>query len=93
VNHVRNNNYQYVYVLKSLKSGKWYIGCTNNLRKRFMEHQNNESKYTKGRGPFELIYYEASFNELDGFAREKYLKTGMGRRYLKNRMKRFLFLT
>ncbi len=93
MNHVRNGNFQYVYVLRSIKSGKWYIGCTNNLRKRFDEHQNNKSTYTKGRGPFELIYYEASHNKLDGFAREKYLKSGMGRRYLKNRMKRFLFLT
>ena len=93
MNHVRNSNFQYVYVLRSLKSGKWYIGCTNDLRKRFAEHQDNKSTYTKGRGPFELIYYEAGLNKLDGFAREKYLKTGMGRKYLKNRMKRFLFLT
>ena len=93
MNHVRNHNFQYVYVLRSVKSGKWYIGCTKDLRKRFMEHQDNKSTYTKGRGPFELIYYEASLNKLDGFAREKYLKTGMGRRYLNNRLKRFLFLT
>jgi len=91
--HVRELKYQYVYVLRSLKSSKWYIGCTNNLRKRFIEHQNDKSTYTKGRGPFELIYYEACFNKLDGFAREKYLKSGMGRRYLKNRLKRFLSLT
>jgi len=93
MNHVRDFKYQYVYVLKSLKSGKWYIGCTEDLRKRFMEHNNNKSTYTKGRGPFELIYYEASLNKLDGFAREKYLKSGMGRRYLNNRIRRFLSLT
>ena len=93
MNHVRNYDFQYVYVLRSLTSGKWYIGCTNDLRKRFNEHENNKSTYTKGKGPFELIYYEASSNKLDGFAREKYLKTGMGRRFLNNRLKRFLFLT
>lgn len=93
MNHVRNNNFQYVYVLRSIKSDKWYIGCTNDLRKRFSEHMNNKSTYTKGKGPFEIIYYEASRNKLDGFAREKYLKSGMGRRFLKNRLKRFLFLT
>lgn len=91
--HVRDNNFQYTYVLKSLKSGKWYIGVTSNLRKRFSQHQNDESTYTKGRGPFEIIYYEASRNRLDAEAREKYLKSGMGRRYLKNRLKRFLSLT
>lgn len=93
MNHVRDLSFQYVYVLTSLKSGKWYVGCTNDLRKRFNEHQENKSTYTKGRGPFKIIYYEACLNRLDGFAREKYLKSGMGRRYLKNRMKRFLSLT
>jgi len=43
--------------------------------------------------PFELIYYEACLNEQDAFAREKYLESGMGKRYLKNRLRRFLSLT
>lgn len=94
-NPVRNqrNHFYYVYVLQSLKNNRWYTGYTKNLRKRFREHQNNEARYTKGRGPFRLIYYEACLNEYDAKAREKYLKSGMGKRYLKNRMKRFLFLT
>jgi len=93
MNHVRDFNFQYIYVLRSAKSGRWYIGCTNNLRKRLQQHQKGLSRYTKGKGPFEIIYFEGCKNESDGFAREKYLKTGMGRRYLKNRMKRFLSLT
>jgi len=48
---------------------------------------------TKGRGPFELIYYEACINEQDARTREKYLKSGPGKHYLKNRLKRFLSLT
>jgi len=83
----------YVYVLKSKKDEKMYTGCTGNLRKRFSEHNNRKVTSTKGRGPFELIYYEASLNVEDAFAREKYLKSGMGKRYLKNRLKRFLSLT
>lgn len=93
MNHVRDKNFQYVYILQSIKSGMLYTGCTNDLRKRFKEHQDGKSTYTKGRGPFELIYYEASLNSKDCYAREKYLKSGMGKRYLKNRMKRFLSLT
>lgn len=93
MNSVRNHKYYYVYVLQSLKNLKWYIGYTIDLRKRFEEHQTNKSTYTKGRGPFKLIYYEASLNMLDARARERYLKSGIGRRYLKNRLKRFLFLT
>ena len=64
------------------------------LRKRLKEH--NEGKYTswtKGRGPFDLIYYEACKNKEDTRKRELYLKTGMGKRYLKNRLRRFLALT
>jgi len=83
----------YVYVLKSNKDQKFYTGCTSDLRKRFKLHNINQVVSTKGRGPFEIIYYEACINEKDAFTREKYLKTGMGKRYLKNRLKRFLSLT
>jgi putative endonuclease len=83
----------YVYVFKSTKDGKFYTGCSEDLRKRFREHNDSKVISTKGRGPFELIYYEASLDRTDAFAREKYLKTGMGKRYLKNRLKRFLSLT
>ena len=83
----------YVYVLISTKDGKFYTGCTEDLRKRFREHNDGKVNSTKGRGPFELIYYEASPDRTDAFAREKYLKSGMGKRYLKNRLKRFLSLT
>lgn len=83
----------YVYVLRSQQHGKWYTGYTDDLRKRFKAHNNNKVISTKNRGSFELIYYEACLNKDDATAREKYLKTGMGKRYLKNRLKRFLSLT
>lgn len=83
----------YVYLLKSKKDQKWYTGTTDNLRKRFKEHNKGNVLSTKGRGSFELIYYEACSNKDDAYAREKYLKTGMGKKYLKNRLKRFLSLT
>lgn len=90
---VREFSFHYTYLLQSLKSGKWYTGCTKDLRKRFKEHQENQSTYTKNRGPFRLIYYEACLSKDDAYTRERYLKSGMGRRYLKNRIKRFLSLT
>ena len=83
----------HVYVLRSTKSGMWYVGATNDLRKRLQEHNENKSTYTKGRGPFKLIYDEICANRDDALARERYLKSGMGRRYLRNRLKRFLSLT
>lgn len=83
----------YTYVVRSIKDGYWYTGAINDLRKRFKLHNENRVDATKGRGPFELIYYEACLNKSDAFAREKYLKSGPGKRYLKQRLKRFLSLT
>ena len=83
----------YTYILQSQKSGQWYTGFTRDLRKRLKEHQDEIGGWTKGRGPYKLIYYEASLNMKDAQAREKYLKSGMGKRYLKNRLRRFLALT
>jgi putative endonuclease len=92
MNPVKDRFY-YVYILQSLKNKNMYTGFTNDLRKRFNEHQENKSTYTNGRGPFKLIYYEASLHKEDAVARELYLKSGMGKRYLKNRLKRSLSLT
>jgi len=83
----------YVYVMKSKKDIKYYTGSTSDLRKRFNQHNDGKSTWTKGRGPFEIIYYEACLNGEDARSREKYLKSGMGKRYIKNRLKRFLSLT
>jgi len=70
-----------------------YTGSTKDLRKRLSQHNKGESTWTKKGIPWTLIYYEASINKEDAQAREKYLKSGMGKRYLKNRLKRFLFVT
>jgi len=93
MNPVRDNQFHYVYVLRSKKNKAWYTGFTTDLRERFKEHNNNNIGWTKNRGPFELIYYEGCKSITDARSREKYLKSGMGKRYLKNRLKRFLSLT
>ena len=80
---------QYVYVLENIE-GQFYTGCTHDLKRRFSQHNSKQSTFTKHRGPYVLIYYEACLNKKDAFAREKYLKTGMGKRYLKNRLKRYM---
>lgn len=82
-----------VYVLRNKKTKTWYTGFSHDLRKRLDEHAAGKKGYTRNRGPYELIYFEACRNEHDARAREKYLKTGMGKRYLKNRLKRLLALT
>jgi len=83
----------YTYVIRSRQDNKFCTGTTSDLRKRFREHNEGKATATKNRGSFELIYYEGCINEEGAFTRERYLKTGMGKRYLKNRRKRFLSLT
>ncbi|MCX6754569.1 MAG: GIY-YIG nuclease family protein [Candidatus Nomurabacteria bacterium] len=78
--------FYYTYILKSKKDGNIYTGSTKDLRKRLLQHNNGLSTYTKGRGPFEIIYYEACKSEKKARSRELYLKSGMGKRYLKNRL-------
>ncbi|PIT97638.1 excinuclease ABC subunit C [Candidatus Berkelbacteria bacterium CG10_big_fil_rev_8_21_14_0_10_41_12] len=83
----------YTYILQSKKDNCLYTGCTKDLRKRFDEHIQGRVYPTRARGPFKIIYYEACWDRGDAFAREKYLKSVYGKRYLKNRLKRFLSLT
>jgi len=94
MNPVRDQNLMfYTYVIKNKKGNRLYTGSTNDLRKRFNQHNEGKSTWTKKRGPWNLICYETCLNEEDARSREKYLKSGMGKRYLKNRLKRFLSLT
>jgi len=77
----------YAYVLESLKDGNFYTGYTDNLQKRFKEHNAGLVVSTKSRRPLRLIYYEAYLNRWDAKRRERYFKTGMGKRDLKNRLR------
>jgi putative endonuclease len=80
----------YVYILLSDKDGRFYTGSTNDLKRRLSEHNEGRVESTVKRRPLRLIYYEACLNEEDARAREKYLKSGMGKRYIKNRLKHHL---
>jgi len=80
----------FVYVLRSQKDGQLYTGFTSNLERRLLEHNQGLETSTKSRIPFELIYYEWSIKKEDAIRREKYLKSGWGKRYLKLRLKDFL---
>lgn len=73
----------YTYLIQSKKDNHWYTGRTGDLQKRFKRHNDGLETSTKGRGPFNLIYYEACLSKKDAFAREKYLKSGMVKDILK----------
>ena len=83
----------YTYVIENSKKNRWYTGSTNNMRKRLKQQNTKQNTWTKTGAPWEVIYYEACKNENDARSREKYLKSGMGKRYLKNRLRHFLSLT
>jgi putative endonuclease len=80
----------YVYVLRSITDDGFYIGYSANLRKRFKEHVQGGSFATSYRGPWKLIYYEAYLEQRDALGRERYLKSGAGRRFLKAQLKTYL---
>lgn len=78
----------YLYILKSIKNGELYIGSTNDLKRRFSEHNKGKSSSTKCKRPYELIYYEAYKAESDARRRESMLKfRGQARRQLLARIK------
>jgi len=74
----------HVYVLKSLKDEKLYTGISRDIEKRLKEHNSGMTKSTKLRRPFKIIYKETFENRINARKREKYLKSGIGREFLKS---------
>jgi len=77
----------YVYVLQSKTTGKTYIGQTNDINKRLAEHNDQLNRFTlhtkRHSGPWELAYEEQYSTRAEAVVREKWLKSGSGRRFLK----------
>jgi len=78
--------FYYTYVLKSRKDSKLYIGFTQDIEKRVEEHNKGLVESTRSRVPFDLLYYEACQSKEKALHREKYFKSGFGRRFLKERL-------
>jgi putative endonuclease len=72
-----------VYVLKSLRDKKSYVGITNNIQRRLIQHNSGNSYYTKRHKPWKIVYTETFENIIEARKREKYFKSASGRRYLK----------
>jgi len=74
----------YSYALRSLKDGNLYIGISENLEKRLKQHNSGMTKSNRSRRPFEIIYKKGHKNRIEARMNEKYLKSGVGREFLKN---------
>ncbi len=74
----------FIYAIKSNSRNYIYVGITNSLKRRLVEHNEGKNKTTKPYGPFELIYFEEANNRLKAREREKYLKSGVGKEFLKS---------
>jgi putative endonuclease len=73
----------YVYILKSLKDGKRYIGYTKDLQKRLEDHNRGKSSSVKARAPFVLEYQEEQASRIEAIRREKQIKAYKGGSALK----------
>lgn len=74
----------YVYVLQN-PEGILYKGYTSNLEQRMEQHNSTDRlhAYTKGKGPWTLVHKEEYAIKEEAMRREKFLKTGKGRDFLK----------
>jgi len=73
-----------IYLAKSLKNNKIYVGFTSKApEERIKEHNSGSNKWSKENGPLKLIYYEQYFCCKDARMREKFFKSGVGKKIKK----------
>lgn len=76
----------YVYILQSSKDQSHYVGITTDLRKRVLQHNSGQSKYSKTKKPFILVWYCAFRIKSRALAFEKYLKHGSGHAFARKHL-------
>ncbi len=69
----------YVYVLRSSKTGRRYVGSCENVQDRLRQHNAAESKATRHGIPWILVHSESFSNRAEAVRKERYYKTGHGR--------------
>ncbi len=80
--------YYYVYIIQN-QFGNWYIGYTANIRQRIKDHNQSKNKSTR-KYNWKLIYAELYLHKKDALGREKFLKSGAGRIFIKKQIKNYL---
>jgi putative endonuclease len=67
-----------VYIIKSVRNLKYYIGCTNNLNRRLYEHNKGYNISTDKHKPWVVVYFEKFNNQQEAYLREKKIKSYKG---------------
>ncbi len=78
-----NEMIYFVYAIKSQKKNYIYVGMSANVVRRVQQHNSGKSKTTKPYAPFDLIYTEIVGTRAKARIKEKYLKSGTGKEFLK----------
>jgi putative endonuclease len=73
----------YVYVIQSLKTGEFYKGLTDNIKRCLKQHSSKKVKFTKGKLPLKLIHVEICKDRNEARKIEKFFKSGYGREVIK----------
>jgi len=76
--------YYYTYVLYSNKFERLYIGQTDNIQRRYEQHQKGKVESTKPYLPYKIIHIETFGTRVESVNREKELKKTKGRKFLKS---------
>jgi putative endonuclease len=71
-----------VYVLKSERDGKRYVGSGEDADERLRRHNKGEYQFTKGHRPWHIVHRESYETRSEAVRRERFLKTGQGRKWL-----------
>ena len=71
-----------VYILKSIRDGIRYVGSGKNSKERLRRHNKGDYRFTKGHRPWQLVYNEIFATRAEAMRREKFLKSGQGRKFL-----------
>jgi len=74
----------YVYVLRSINFERNYVGFTKNLYSRLRQHNSGKTKSTKPYLPWKILFFQEFGSKEAALKREKFLKTGKGREYIKS---------
>lgn len=75
-----------VYILEDQNNKSWYTGFTTDLQKRLKKHNQKEVPYTSKGKNWKLIYCELYLSKEDALGREKFLKSGSGKKFIKKQL-------